>query len=138
MEGSGEDIQFVLPADSVVKTSNSERLYHAENREFPSFMPDTPVSDIEIPLVDGSTFMLTAEDAVWEDIRPQNTVKDKGDKNKADKAEDTEKTEEDTKAQDGNATQNTKKGGCGSSIAASSIVLCIAGLGVAAVSKKRD
>ena len=48
MEGSGEDIQFVLPADSVVRTSNSERLYNAENREFPSFMPETPVSDIEI------------------------------------------------------------------------------------------
>ena len=135
MEGSGEEIQFVVPEDSVVKASNSERLYNAENREFPTFMPETPVEDIEIPLVDGSTFMLKADEAIWDDIKPQNTVKDKNDKkDNADESEEPDQTEEIVE------TQNTeeKKGGCksyvgGHALAFAVVMVCA----VVTVAKRR-
>jgi len=128
MEGSGEDIEFVVPSDSVVKTSNSERLYNAENKEFPSFMPDTPVNEIEIPLIDGSTFMLKADEAIWGDIKPQNTVKDN---NKKDVVEDEETDAESTEAVEAD-NSDEEKGGCKSAIGAGAVVIFLA-LSVSAV-----
>ena len=137
MEGSGEDVQFVLPEDSVVRTSNSERLYNAANREFPAFMPETPVDDIEIPLVENSTFMLKAEEAVWGDVKPQNPGKTESTEKEDNK--NTETTVEDTKPVVDTEGQSTEEeSGCKSSVGGGiAAILAVAGVSAVVAVKRR-
>ncbi len=137
MEGSGEDIQYVLREDSTVKTSNSERLYNAEPKEFPSFMPETPVAEIVLPLVEGSTFMLTAEEAIWEDIKPKNTVTEK---------ETTAREDETTRPSGSTTTENNgttasgkqDEGGCKSAAGLGALVLILSVAGAVTIRKPKE